>query len=115
MTNTNISADALTKIAEKYIDEYEYVCIRTQEVPFEFGKIAHTSANFDDGEKVGELDGLCGTYYNAPAVAMHTRKDYPRGYYYGDYLAIICSNDAMGGEDEGECILKDAVVVEIIK
>ena len=71
--------------AEKYTDYYEFVGIRTQEETFELGSIEHVSSVWDDGEETGET------------------------------LTGICGNSAEYGADEGELIIEDAVVVEILK
>ena len=101
----------IREIAEKYSMDYEKVCIRTQEVPFELGEMTHESKVWVDGDETEDtVGGVSATDCNSGAVKNHTN-----GYYYGKYTAIVCGNDFEHGEDDGEIILKDAVVVEIIK
>jgi hypothetical protein len=103
--------------AERYANEYAYVGIRTQEQPYSLGAIYHQSHMWDDGYDTGEqLGGISATNIHSDAVNMHGdgKEHNRRGYYYGDHIAIICGNAATWGEDVGEIIIEDAVVVEII-
>lgn len=112
MTGSEIKA-----VAERYSNDYDYVGIRTQEHPYSLGAINHQSHVWDDGYDTGEqLEGVSATNIHSDAVHMHgDGKEYNRnGYYYGDHIAIICGNAATGGEDVGEIIIEDAVVVEIV-
>ena len=97
--------------------EYEYIGIRTQEEPFEMGGIDHVSSVWVDGEETDEtLDGISCTNVDSPAIAAHCDEiSLANGNYYGDHIAIIASDDAEYGEDAGELILRDAVVIRIIK
>lgn len=89
--------------------DYGMVAIRTQDEPFELGAIDHFSHIWEDGDDTGEeLDGVCGTTANG--VEKHIN-----GYYFGNHVAIIAGNSYEYGEDEDEVIIKDAVVVKIIK
>jgi hypothetical protein len=45
---------------------------------------------------------------------MHTDSDPRYGFYFGDHKAIIAGNFAECGEDPGEIVISDPVVVEII-
>ena len=102
-----MTVEEIKEIAEKYSMDYEKVCIRTQEVPFELGEMTHESSVWVDGEETKEtLGGVCATDCNSRCVKCHVD-----GTYYGDYAAIVCGNDYEYGEDEGEIILHDAVVV----
>jgi len=86
---------------------YEWVGIRVQEQPFELGGLNHRSSVWVDGDETGELlDGLCAIDYRH----LHNAQSY-----YGDHMAIIAGNRATWGDDPGEIIIEDAVVVEIIK
>lgn len=110
MTVTEIRA-----AAEKYTDYYEFVGIRTQEETFELGSIEHVSSVWDDGEETGEtLTGISVTDINSNMIIMHS-DEHGLNYYYGKHLAVICGNSAEYGADEGELIIEDAVVVEILK
>lgn len=102
-----MTVEEIREIAEKYSMDYEKVCIRTQEVPFELGEMTHESSVWVDGEETDEtLGGVCATDCNSSRVKCHLD-----GTYYRDYAAIVCGNDYEYGEDEGEIILHDAVVV----
>lgn len=95
--------------AEDYEYEYDYFAVRVQEVPFELGEMNHVSHVWVDGEETDEeLDGVCGIKLSALERIVKSGVTY-----YGDHVALICGNKAEGGEDDGELILKDAVVVEI--
>lgn len=86
--------------------DYEYVGVRVQDVPFALGEVDHLSHVWDDGDDTGvELDGLCATKIDRLGHEM----------YYGDYVAIICGNEASYGEDDGEIIIQDPIVVKIIR
>lgn len=104
-----VTDEMISKAKELYSDiyrEYEYIGIRVQEVPFELGEMAHKSHVWIDGDDTGEeLDGVCvlrGDY-------AHLAKNY-----YGDHVAIIAGNSAETGEDNGEIIISDPVVLEVL-
>lgn len=110
------------KIASKLaalIEKYEYVGLRTQDIPFSLGTMTHVSKVWDNGcETDDELDGISVTSVDSEACAMHSddkESNIWLGYYYGDYLAIIAGNEAEAGEDDGEIIISDAEVIEILK
>ena len=85
--------------------DYEYVGVRVQEQAFELGSISHLSHVWDNGEDTGvELDGIC--------VCDLDRLGHE--HYFGDHVAIICGNEASYGEDDGELIIRDAEVVNVI-
>lgn len=101
-------AQALEIIAARGLQEkYEFIGIRTQEVPFALGACAHRSNRWDDGTDTGEpLDGLCATriqYYAVDGWALDFAYD-------TQHIAIVCGNDAMGGDDPGELVISDPVV-----
>lgn len=86
--------------------EYEYIGIRVQEVPFEVGEMSHLSHIWDDGEDTGvELSGIC---------ALSGEYAHRASSYYGDHIAIVAGNSAEYGEDIGEIIISDAVVLEVL-
>lgn len=92
-------------------DRYDYIGIRTQEQPFELGRIDHLSKVWVDGEETDEeLNGISVTGINSRAVEWHMD-----GTYYGDHVAIICGNRAEYGEDEGEIVIEDAIVEIVIR
>jgi hypothetical protein len=107
----------IIKAAESYKQDYEIVAIRTQEIPFELGETSHLSKVWVDGTETDEcLDGISGTHIDSRSVRMHSSEHNAwSGYYYGDYTAIICGNEYTIGEDDGEVVIMDAVVVKILK
>ena len=105
-----MTANEIREKMEEYAWEYEKVAIRTQEEPFELGPIDHLSHVWVDGDDTGEeLDGICGT--TVEGVEQHIG---PYGYI-GDHMAIIAGNSYEYGEDAHEVIIRDAVVVEVLK
>ena len=87
---------------------YEVYGIRTQEMPFELGEIDHCSHVWENGEETDEeMDGIC-----------CTRREYAKlhadGYYFGEHIAIIAGTRYTDGEDDGEIIIRDPVVVRIL-
>ena len=111
-----LTVDEIRAIAEKYMDDYEVIAIRTQNVPFELGEMTHESKVWDDGDETEEsLNGICATNIKNSAVDMHSSDHTTyRGYYDGEYQAIIAGNYYSYGEDNGEIIISDPIVVEII-
>lgn len=108
MKITNQIIEQVNAIVNKYGWEYEKCAIRVQYVPFELGTITHVSHVWIDGEETGdELPGLCCT-----AVEYIASNDY--GEYLGDHLAVIGGNSYEYGEDSGEIIISDPVVIAII-
>lgn len=112
MTTAEIKA-----IMQEIIDEGEYstVAIRTQDQPFELGRIDHCSKVWVDGEETDdELDGISASTIDG--ADMHADDYSPfRGHYYGEHCAIICGDERTWGEDAYEVIINDPVVVRIIK
>jgi len=110
-----MTVEELREKAEAYKGIYEYVAIRTQEEPFELGQILHESSVWVNGDETeNKLDGISATDINSPAVQMHVDKNYRYGYYFGHRKAIICGNRATYGEDVGEVIISDPVVMEVL-
>lgn len=105
-----INASLMEKInaaVEKYDWDYALIGVRVQEQEFELGAIGHVSHVWVDGDETEEeLNGICvkniRNYFDDGAV------------YYGDHVAIICGNRAEYGEDNGELIISDPVVVEVL-
>ena len=91
--------------------------VRTQEVPFEEvgDTMTHTSVVWYDGEETDiELDGVCAldvSRYDCVEDAIRASMKY----YFGGHTALIESDHWEYGEDENEIILRDPVVVEIIR
>ena len=94
-------------IAEKYKYDYTTCMVRIQDVPFELGEMSHISHVWVDGTDTGdELDGVCGISLDSI--------DYINTIYFGDHIALLSGTDYTYGEDVGEVIMADAVVLEII-
>lgn len=87
--------------------DYDAIGVRIQDdIPFELGPISHLSHVWDDGEDTGEeLPGICTVNIDALS-GSHI--------YFGDHVAIICGNCWEYGEDPGEIIISDPVVVRVI-
>ena len=114
-----MNANEIKAIAKKYYETYKYVGIRTQEETFELGALAHKSSKWSNGIETSKtINGLSVTNIRSKAIVMHgdDKRSNPNriGYYYGDHLAIVCGNCAKNGEDLGELVIADPVVVEII-
>jgi hypothetical protein len=81
----------------------------------QIGDILPPSRRWEDNNIV-EGDYLNGT----SAITVHSQSSYGRGQldhiggYYGDTILIIVGDDAEGGEDIGEIIIRQARVVDII-
>ena len=107
----------IREIASKYQgDEYAYIGIRTQEMPFELGQIRHESLVWVDGDMTEEgTGGISVTSIDEPQVVMHSSEaSCFTGEYFGSHQAIIGSNNAAWGEDAGELIMQDSVVLEVL-
>lgn len=102
----------LKDVAEELFYDYEVVAIRVQEPEFKLGELSHVSHVWDDGEDTGEeLNGVCAIcsdyadkVFKSPFACV-----YP-----GKHVAIIAGNRYEGGEDYGEVIIADPVVVEVL-
>lgn len=100
-------AEEIKKKYSWYEDgDYNIVGIRSQYEPFELGELDHVSKVWDDGnETEEELDG----------VSITSIDDYRESKSYGgEHVAIIVGNRGFGGEDLGELVVEDPVVVEIL-
>ena len=105
----------IEQIKEKHGWDYDYIGIRTQDEEFELGELAHRSHVWADGDDTGEeLDGVCATDINSHCIRMHC-DEVINGRYIGDHCAIIAGNSAQWGEDEGEIVISDPVVIHIIR
>lgn len=99
--------DRAKTIAANPYRDYEYVGIRVQDsIPFEMGEMSHVSNVWIDGDDTGEeLPGVCVIDARLAHLAVN---------YFGDHAAIVCGNHAEYGEDDGELIISDPVVVDIL-
>lgn len=104
----------IRNIASKFEDQYNIVGVRTQEHPFKLGPIKHSSKVWENGNETKKtLPGISVTDIDSNAVNMHT-PNYKRSYYSGGYTAIIAGNHYEPGEDQGEKIVADPVVVALV-
>lgn len=111
--------------AREYLKKYKYVGIRTQEEPFALGEIAHESSVWKNGVETGKsVGGISATSVRSEAIVAHSdiKKEYAKtrkyknvGYYYGNNVAIVVSNDAKRGYDAGEMVMRGARVVKILR
>ena len=104
-----MTAELIKKIRElknEYSWDYEQVCIRVQDIPFELGEMDHQSSVWvDDNETDEYLDGVC-----TLSVEYAQNADF----YFGAHLAIVAGNEYSYGQDPGEVIICDPVVLEIL-
>lgn len=104
-----MTAELIEKIRElekEYSWDYEQVCIRVQEVPFELGEMDHQSSVWVDGDETDEqLDGIS---------TLSVKYAQNAEFYFGDHLAIVAGNEYSYGQDAGEVIIRDPVVLEIL-
>lgn len=102
----------LLEIAEDLYYDYEVVAIRVQEPAFELGEINHVSRVWIDGEETNEeLNGICciSSKYASKVFGGRFPVVYP-----GSHVAIIAGNHYEPGEDFGEVIISDPVVVDVV-
>ena len=96
-------------IAASALYDYEAVGVRVQDVPFATGPMSHHSHVWDDGDDTGvELPGVSVMRWDAIREAQQ------HGYYYGNYVAVIAGDSWDYGEDAGEIVIHDPVVIEIL-
>ena len=104
-----LTAEMINKIqdvADELFCEYEVIGIRVQEQPFELGEMSHVSHIWDDGEDTGEeLNGVCAVKHDWISQSH---------LYFGEHVAIIAGNRYSYGEDPGEIIIEEPVVVEVL-
>lgn len=93
------------ELAEKYFWDYEIIALRVQDVEFSLGNIEHHSQVWIDGDETGEdLNGICATKLDFVGKVN----------YFGDHAAILAGNQYSYGEDTGEVIIEDAIVLEVL-
>lgn len=96
-------------IASSALYDYEAVGVRVRDVPFAPGPMSHRSHIWDDGDDTGEeLPGVSAMRWDSIDAAQR------HGYYYGDYVAVIAGNAWDYGEDAGEIVIHDPIVIEIL-
>ena len=95
------------EIVKEFELDYEKIAIRVQDVPFSIGPMDHCSHVWVDGEETEDLlDGIC-------AQDIATIDQYHNNYF-GSHIALVAGNDYTYGEDYGEVIISDAVVIAIL-
>lgn len=105
---TNEMKEKIMAIAEEYEMDYEYIGIRFQEQEFELGELDHVSSVWVDGDETDEeLDGVSVIDVQKLGALNQTT-------YFGDHIAVIGGNAATYGEDLGELVIEEPVVLEII-
>lgn len=112
-----LSAKMINEIAAaiEAAERYESFGIRTQDVPFELGEFDHRSLVWDDGEMTDEeLDGVSATKIDAQDIERSLELHLGEGYD-GERIAILASNYAHSGEDIGEIVMSEPVVIYVIK
>lgn len=104
-----VTEEMIAKVKEMSTDpycDYAYIGIRVQEVPFELGTMDHCSHVWVDGDDTGEeLNGV--------SVLLGAYADNAKQYF-GNHVAIVAGDCAEYGEDDGEVIISDATVIEIL-
>jgi len=94
--------------------DYGYVGLRAQESDYGMtvgDKADHQSTLWDDGEMTEDLlDGIC-----CISAREAARRVLSFGAYMGNVIIVLGSNHSEHGEDDGELILRDAVVLDIIR
>lgn len=105
----------ISEIAKQYADntEYDTVAIRIQDYYGEVvGQImSHNSMVWFDGEKTDEvIDGVC-----AIEIGYAARNGRCFGGYDGDTALVLGSNHTNAGEDAGEVVMRNAVVIAVIR
>ena len=109
--------DAIER-AQKLADDWEIAefGIRTQEQPFELGPIDHESVAWVDNAPTDEeLGGISATGPKSPLIAMHASDGTDwYGKYFGEHVAIIAGNAVRFGPENGEIVLSNAEVIEIL-
>ena len=108
---TMFVTDEMIKRAKELADElfYDFECIgiRVQDgIPFELGNLDHTSKVWDNGEETNiDLDGVC-------IIGINDIENIKA--YYGDHAAVVVGDTCEYGEDQGELVIKNAQVIEIL-
>lgn len=106
MKITSKMIERTKELADELFYDYEVVGIRVQEVPFELGDMEHRSYVWVDGDETDEeLNGVCVIKAEFAELAS---------IYFGDHVAVIAGNSYSYGEDDGEIIIEDPVVVEVL-
>lgn len=114
-----ISMAKIKKIAQS-LPTYDYDCVGLRVQDSAFGQnigdeIVHNSHVWDDGDETAdELSGVCAISGSWAQNHSVTAFDSYSGYD-GDTILILGSNSYTAGEDTGEIILREAVILDIIQ
>jgi len=113
MTSNRRIKEIASMVENKYSGEYDFIGIRVQEQRTnEIGDyMTHKSSIWIEGEETEELlDGVSAVDVRE---AAHL-EDVDYGGYMGNVVYILGCDYATYGEDEGEIVMEDAIVLEII-
>lgn len=95
-------------------ETHEVFGIRTQEIPFEAGKIYHHSFVWDRGDITDEeLDGICATGIDPDDIVKSLNRHIREGYE-GEHIAILAGGYSKSGEDPFEIIMENPDVIAIL-
>ena len=105
-----LTDDLIRKAEEASADaDYAAIGVRVQDVPFVLGPMSQKSHIWDDGDDTGaELPGVCAMKLDSIRAAQQ------HGFYFGDYAAVVAGDSYEYGEDTGEIIIHDPVVIAIL-
>lgn len=117
MAKGMISNKTLAEIAKtlnpQYAEEYDYIGMRVQDGTHgaQVGEVmTHQSLVWVDGDMTNErLTGVCAI--DAQLSRWHNSA---HSYYIGDTVLILGSDRAEYGEDDGEIVMRDPIVLHII-
>lgn len=102
------------KAAIEADEKHEIFAIRTQDVPFEMGKIDHKSLVWIDGEMTDEeLDGISATAIDPDDIVKGLNRHSREGYE-GEHIAILAGKESKAGEDPFEIIMETPDVIAIL-
>jgi hypothetical protein len=99
-----------------HASEYDYVGFRVVNAAnesYKIGDIVRPSRVWVDGEPTDEyLNGACAISIDKLAYAYDGYNEYEG--YIGDTILVLGSNNAEGGNDPGEIVMIDAVVLDVV-
>ena len=102
------------KAAIEADEKRETFAIRTQDVPFEAGRIDHKSLVWIDGEMTDEeLDGISATVIDTNDIERSLNRHSREGYD-GGHIAILAGSYSVPGEDAGEVVMENPDVIAIL-
>jgi len=109
------TAKQIHEIAKTLPDyDYDNVGLRVQESDYGMivgDKVSHFSQVWVDGDMTEELlEGIC-----CIGASEAARRTLSFGAYSGNVILVLGSNRADSGEDDGELILWDAIILDIIR